>query len=134
MENCRKRPETKLKSVEGQKFYANSRILQEKSCLIMFVILTSAYAFLIHYFLQWSGKSKRNCFFCQCIKSFLMLRSKIAIWNNKWHILSITAQWSEGVTKPSWSSEQIEVNLRFLGSFLGSFLVYFYQKNVFKHL
>ena len=25
-----------------------------------------------------------------------------------------SAQWSEGVTKPFWSSEQIEVNLSFL--------------------
>ena len=27
------------------------------------------------------------------------------------------AQWSEGVTKPPWSSEQIEVNLNFLEGF-----------------
>ena len=31
--------------------------------------------------------------------------------------LAHIAQWSEGVTKPPWSSEQIEVNLSFLEAF-----------------
>ena len=43
--------------------------------------------------------------------------------------LAHVAQWSEGVTKPPWSSEQIEVNLRFFGSFW----VYFEPKSAFKH-
>ena len=30
---------------------------------------------------------------------------------------AITAQWSDGVTKPTWSSDKIEVNLSFLEAF-----------------
>ena len=56
---------------------------------------------------------------------YLWQRSRKVAWFSK----NSSAQWSEGVTKPSWSSEQIEVNL----SFFGSFWVYFEQEIVFKY-
>ena len=33
------------------------------------------------------------------------------------NLITYIAQWSEGVTKPPWSSEQIEVNLSFMEAF-----------------
>ena len=44
---------------------------------------------------------------------------------------SSTAQWSEGVTKPPWSFEQIEVNLSFMEAF-GYILSRKVYSNIFK--
>ena len=60
------------------------------------------------------------------IKIYLIQANSIS-WTRKNSFCN--AQWSEGVTKTPWSSEQIEVNLTV---FL-SFCLYFEQKSVFKH-
>ena len=55
---------------------------------------------------------------------FLRLTSTTAQWSkrrkkvkNTKYMKEICAQWSKGVTKPPWSSEQIEVNMTFLETF-----------------
>ena len=61
---------------------------------------------------------------------FLTSDVKKLLWNSwkfAWELPS--AQWSEGVTKPQWSSEQIEVNLSFLETF-----VYILSRKVFSNI
>ena len=72
----------------------------------------------LHWLVNGQVFYKRNSLVSCWTLSFNACAQFVLTWlGSSWPVPVHTAQWSEGVTKPPWSSKQIEVNLSFLEAF-----------------